>query len=163
MKRVLKTVALLLLFAALLSIFVGCSSGAAAGSHLVFDKEYKEVGSNDDSRCFVFHSDRTGYCEAHVSGTYYSIAESKEVSYTVSAKWEFRWAMADDGSVALFHTKTTYYDDTTEERSFLDFNSAMPLTVGDGFLIAHGSTQYGDYVARFVLEGSSLEQAVKGD
>lgn len=163
MKRVLKTVALLLLLTALLSIFVGCSSGTVAGSHLVYGKEYREVVSNDDSRCFVFHSDHTGYCEAHVSGTDYSIAEHKDVPYTVSGKWEFRWAMADDGSVALFHTKTTYYDDTTEERAFLDFNSAMPLTVGDGFLIAHNSNQYGDSVRQFVLEGSSLEQAVKGD
>jgi len=170
MKRALKSVALLLTLAALLSVFVSCFSGSdLTGSttedsakdkvSIVYDKKYREHSNDDGSRYFVFHSDHTGYFEVHTSGTDYSTDED----YTVSAKWEFRWAVADDCSVALFETKTTYYDDTTKEISFLNFNSSTPLTFGDGFLLAYRSTQYGDYVRQFVLEGSDLEQAITQD
>ncbi len=165
MKRTLKTIALLLTLAALLSIFAGCFSSTVNASvvhdaqpSVVYDKEYRFISGGDNRYCFVFHSDHTGYFEAHTSGTEYSGKE-----YTVSAKWEFRWAAADDGSVALFGTKTTYYDDTTEEKGFLNFSSSMPLTFGNDFLLAYGSNQYGDYVRQFVLEGSELEQALNED
>ena len=59
MKRILKTVALLLTLAALLSIFAGCFSSTVKAS-VVYDKEYRFISGGDNRYCFVFHSDHTG-------------------------------------------------------------------------------------------------------
>ena len=155
MKRLLKTVALLLTLAALLSIFAGCFSSTVKAS-VVYDKKYQERLDGDNHRYFVFHSDHTGYYDVYFVST-------NETGVILSGRIDFTWRAADDGTVYLFNLQATYNDDHTEGRGLTDFSTAMPLTFGDGFLIALSVSTYGTSIRRYVLEGSDLEKALNED
>ena len=155
MKRILKTVALLLTLAALLSIFAGCFSSTVKAS-VVYDKKYQESLDGDNHRYFVFHSDHTGYYDVYFVST-------DGTGFILSGRIDFTWRVADDGTVYLFKLQATYNDDHTEGKGLADFSTAMPLTFGDGFLIALSVSTYGTSIRRYVLEGSELEQEIKGD
>ena len=156
MKRILKTVALLLTLAALLSIFAGCFSSTVKAS-VVYDKKYQESLDDDNHRYFVFHSDHTGYYDV------YFVSTNGTNVVVLSGRIDFTWRVADDGTVYLFKLQTTYNDDHTEGKGLADFSTAMPLTFGDGFLIALSVSTYGTSIRRYVLEGSELEQALNED
>ena len=147
MKRFTKIVVLLVLLAILCPVLIGCSSGKNQPT-IVYDKKYEYGSSENYQRFFVFHSDHTGYFEAHLHN------ENGSVN---SGRSDFFWRISDDGMVYLFGGKTTYFDDDTEGKSFVNFTTTMPITFGDGFLVALNTSTIA-YANRFILEGSDLAQ-----
>ena len=132
MKRTLKTIALLLTLAALLSIFAGCFSGTDKKEpNIAYGKKYlnvRELSSPEPEGYLIFESDGTGFYALHSN---YS--------------QPFIWRASDDGNVYMFSTNEGLHGGSVSfEKEFLVFNT------GSGFSL-------------YVLEGSDLEQAIKGD
>ncbi len=135
MKRILKTVALLLTLAALLSIFAGCFSGTEKKEpNIAYGKKYlnaRELSTPESERYLVFESDGTGY--------YYHLSSRSELSTT------FIWRASDDGNAYIFPADDGAISGSISyEKEFLVFDT------GSGFSL-------------YVLEGSDLEKAIKGD
>ncbi|MBO4284477.1 MAG: hypothetical protein J5958_07650 [Clostridia bacterium] len=151
MKRFVHLVVLLVLLAILCPVLIGCSSGKNQPT-IVYDKKYEYGSSENYQRFFVFHSDHTGYFEAHLHNKNGSVN---------SGRFDFFWRISDDGMVYLFGGKITYFDDDTEGKSFANFSSTMPITFGDGFLVALNTSSTIDYANRFILEGSDLAKDIE--
>ena len=142
MKRTLKTIVLLLTLAALLSIFAGCFSGSGKKEPTIaYGKKYvsaRELLASGTERYFVFESDGTGY--RYVRATY---SETSTI---------FIWRISGDGKVYMFptndedsnYTSDAFFGSVSFETEFLVFDT-------------------GSGVSLYVLEGSDLEQAIKGD
>ena len=148
MKRILKTVALLLTLAALLSIFAGCFSSTPK---IAYGKKYSLIGHTDWESSYVFNSDHTGYYETHHTDS------SSSNSYVYSGRIYYVWRTGDGGnSIYLFKTKEEF-DEGSERFSISD----LPMSFGDDgeFLIR----LYTNGTERFVLEGSDLEKALNED
>ena len=150
MKRSTKLVVFLVLAAILCSVLAGCSFGKLQPT-IVYDKKYEY----SPSAFLVFHANHTGYFEVHQNNSDHTVS---------SGRVDFFWRTADDGTVYLFGSETTYYDDDTSGKSFIIFSLSMPITFGDGFLIALNVTPYVNLntaytsvnTRKFVLEGSDL-------
>ena len=164
MKRILKTVVLLVLLAILCPVLIGCSSGKIQPT-IVYDKKYV-YGTTSETyhRYLVFHADHTGYYET------FQIYSDDSVC---SGKADFVWRAADDGTIYLFSKVLTLSDEDTRGESKFEygFSWGMPITFGDGFLIALNVTPYvGVNTAytsvntrQFVLEGSDLAKSLERD
>lgn len=150
MKRVIRIAAFLLLAATLCAVFVGCRRTY----DVVFDKKYLR---SDGTEYYVFHSDKTGYFEIHRG--------SGERRYSGSI--EFVWRRLDDGTLYLIGTKVTYDEDHTY-RTSSGTNAGIsitsyPVSFGDEIMLTLYSGTYGGGVNQYVLEGSKLEEELKGD
>ena len=132
MKRTLKTIALLLTLAALLSIFAGCFSGSGKKEPTIaYGKKYlnvRELSSPEPEGYLIFESDGTGYYALHSN-------------YGQT----FIWRASDDGNIYMFPTNEGMHSGSFSfEKEFLVFDT-------------------GSNILLYVLEGSDLEQAIKGD
>lgn len=142
MKRTLKTIALLLTLAALLSIFAGCFSVSGKKEPTIaYGKKYvsaRELLASGTERYFVFESDGTGYR--------YTRTTNSEKSTT------FIWRISDDGKVYMFPTNDEDSNYTNDA-----FSGSVSFEIE--FLVF----DTGSGVSCYVLEGSELEQEIKGD
>ena len=143
MKRFAKIVVLLVLLAILCSVLAGCGIGTdEKAPQIVYGKEYRRFEEMEKAKgeysCFVFEEDNTGYyCDGY-SGS----------------KTFFIWEVAEDGFVYLFPTKTVGDDGTVGKPYGGGLTGSY--TFGEGFMIWTG----GAGSARYVLEGSDLEEAI---
>ncbi len=164
MKRFTKIVVLLVLLAILCPVLIGCSSGKIRPT-IVYDKKY-EFGTTTETyhRYLVFHADHTGY---------YEIFQIYPDDSVCSGKADFVWRAADDGTIYLFSKVLTLSDEDTRGESKFEygFSWGMPITFGDGFLIALNVTSYVGVntgytlvdTRKFVLEGSDLAKSLERD
>ena len=164
MKRFTKIVVLLVLAAILCSVLAGCSSGKNQPT-IVYDKKYV-YGTTSETyhRYLVFHADHTGYYET------FQIYSDDSVC---SGKADFVWRAADDGTIYLFSNVLTLSDEDTRGESKFEygFSWGMPITFGDGFLIALKLTPHVNLntaytsvnTCKFVLEGSDLAKSLERD
>ena len=145
MKCVVRITAFLALVVILCLALTGCKACSATPS-IVYNKKYRH---GDDF--IVFHADKTGYFEKH----YWYTGYPDYPDATCSMRINFTWRVGDDGSVYLFRTGETYYDeDTTHELVSLP----IPISFGKDFLAT--MTLGGDYY-HYILEGSELAKTLE--
>ena len=151
MKKILSSIALIILIATLCATFSSCFSSASAGNPIDFGKKYV-LGDN----YYVFNADGTGY------SNYYSKYENStnpEYNYTRSGVVNFEWEGASDGAIYLFRTGETFNQDHTEGETLPLISS--PIYFGDDFFAY--SSGSGGYISttRYIVEDSKLAKAVE--
>ena len=173
MKRITTFVLCLLIAALLVSCLAGCTSEKTEQTKqteeteqvkeiekpsIVFDQKYEYLTSPGENRWYlVFHADHTGY---------YDMFATYSDGSTSSGRADFVWRIADDETVYLFQTDLTLSDDDTRGTEGFDYNFSwsMPITFGDGFLIALNTKTYASsYTRKYILEGSDLAKSLEKD
>lgn len=139
MKCIVRITAFLALAVILCLALTGCKACSATPS-IVYNKKYRD---GDDF--IVFHADKTGYFEKHYWHT----------NATCSRRINFTWRVGDDGSVYLFKTGETRYDEDTTQALI---SLPIPISFGKDFLAA--MTLGGDY-RHYILEGSELAKTLE--
>ena len=163
MKKLLKLIALVTLSAILCLTFASCSlvrkgsfNTESTDIPITFNKKYiHEGGSETDVQTYTFYANQTGVMERY----YVYDKSSPEYNYVLSGTVEFEWRIATDGGVYLFETKTQFNSDHTDGKTISLTRS--PCYFSEDFMVYTSSGEYGTSYRRCILEGSSLEKALK--
>ena len=123
MKKILSSIALIILIATLCVAISSCASSTSAENPIDFGKKYVKGDTY-----YVFNADGTGY-----SNYYYKYEGSTypQNNYTLSGVVSFEWKGASDGAIYLFKTGETFNQDHTEGKVLPLLSS--PIYFGDDF------------------------------
>ena len=151
MKKILSSIALIILIATLCVAISSCSSSTSAENPIDFGKKYV----NGDTY-YVFNADGTGYVNYY--SKYDSTIDAKYNS-TTSGVADFEWREASDGAIYLFRTGETFNQDHTEGQTLPLISN--PIYFGDDFFAYTGGS--GGYISttRYIVEDSKLAKAVE--
>ena len=163
MKKLLKLIALVTLSAILCLTFSSCGfvrkvafKTESNNIPITYNKKYiREGGSETDVETYTFYANQTGVMERY----YFYDKNSPEFNYVLSGTVEFEWRIATDGGVYLFETKTQFNSDHTDGKTIGLTRS--PCYFSEDFMVYTSSGEFGTSYRRCILEGSSLEKALK--
>ena len=161
MKKLLKLIALVTLSAILCLTFASCSlvrkgsfNTESTDIPITFNKKYiRDDKSETNVETYTFYSNQTGVMERY----FVNVLSSPE--YVLSGTVEFEWRIATDGGVYLFETGVQYNSNHTDGKTISLTRS--PCYFSEDFMVYTSSNQYGTGYLRCILEGSSLEKALK--
>lgn len=151
MKKILSSIALIILIATLCVAISSCASSTSAENPIDFDKKYVKGDTY-----YVFNADGTGYSNYYYK---YEGSTNPQNNYTRSGVVSFEWKGASDGAIYLFRTGETLNQDHTEGETLPLISS--PIYFGDDFFAYTSGS--GGYISttRYIVENSKLAKAVE--
>ena len=151
MKKILSTIAIIILIATLCATFSSCSSSSSAGNPIDFGKKY--VNGDD---YYVFNADGTGYLSK-----YYNYVYEKDSSYnfTLSGFVDFKWIEASNGAIYLIETGQRYNNDHTVGKTIAIIDE--PIYFHDECFVRSYVSGGNSNIDIYVKEGTKLAKDVK--
>ena len=151
MKKILSSIALIILIATLCATFSSCFSSASAGNPIDFGKKYV----NGDTY-YVFNADGTGYVNYY--SKYDSTIDAKYNS-TTSGVADFEWREASDGAIYLFKTAERFNENNVNSDSIPVIAHAIHFS-DDCFVYSHVYNGFSNTI-KYIKEGTKLADAIK--
>ena len=151
MKKILSSIALIILIATLCATFSSCFSSASAENPIDFGKKY----INCDVY-YVFNADGTGYVNYY--SKYDSTIDAKYNS-TTSGVADFEWREASDGAIYLFKTAERFNENNVNRDSIPVIAHAIHFS-DDCFVYSHVYNGFSNTI-KYIKEGTKLAKAVE--
>ena len=151
MKKILSTIAIIILIATLCATFSSCSSSSSAGNPIDFGKKY--VNGDD---YYVFNADGTGYLSKYYNYVY-EIGSSH--NFTLSGFVDFKWIEASNGAIYLIETGQRYNNDHTVGKTISIIDE--PIYFHDECFVRSYVSGGNSNIDIYVKEGTKLAKDVK--